>query len=123
VGEGGTVFHDQDTLTSNDFRRSHCTCGVRDPRMWRSAAQPGPRDRRMAWDGERLRASIRGRRSRSATSRESGLFPHPVRTAQIEITGTIDLTWVCSGPSSLKSVPAARERDARCIKVWCETSL
>ena len=39
--------------------------------------------------------------------RDTGLFPQPVRTAQIEITGTFEASCVRSAASSQKSAPAA----------------
>ena len=39
--------------------------------------------------------------------RDTGLLPQPVRTAQIETTGTFDTNCVRSAPSSQKSAPAA----------------
>src|ERR1019366_8355474 len=63
------------------------------------------------------------RRSSEATSLDSGLLPQPVRTAQTETTGTVDLICVRSVPKSQKSAPAATTRDARCIRFWWEISL
>jgi hypothetical protein len=42
-------------------------------------------------------------------------LPQPVRTAQIEITGTDDLICVRSALRSQKSAPVATTRDAKCI--------
>ncbi len=55
--------------------------------------------------------------------RDTGLLPHPVRTAQIEMTGTADCNCVRSALNSQKSAPAATMREARCITVTCVTSL
>ena len=49
--------------------------------------------------------------------RDTGLLPQPVRTAQMEITGTLDANCVRSAPSNQKSAPAATAREARCISV------
>jgi hypothetical protein len=51
-----------------------------------------------------------------------GLFPAPVRDAQIAMTGRVDRSMVWRGLSSLNSAPAAFARLARCITASCETS-
>ncbi len=50
-------------------------------------------------------------------------LPHPVRTAEIAMTGTRAVSMVRRGPSSSKSAPAASARDARAITAAWETSL
>ena len=61
--------------------------------------------------------------SRSATNRDAGLLPAPVRTASTEMTGTEHVMAVLSGPSREKSAPAASTREAWCITNSWETSL
>ena len=39
-------------------------------------------------------------RNSAATTRETGLLPQPVRTAQMETTGTRARSMVCCAPSS-----------------------
>ena len=50
------------------------------------------------------------------------LLPLPVRTAQTATTGLAAWSIVRSGPSSRKSAPAARARDAVCITSSWERS-
>ena len=62
-------------------------------------------------------------RSRRAIQRAVCDLPQPVRTADTAITGTLARSIVRSGPSSVKSAPAARAREATCITCACGTSL
>jgi hypothetical protein len=48
-----------------------------------------------------------------------GLLPEPVRTAVTATTGFDASSIVAFGPSSMKSAPAARARDALCITSSC----
>ena len=51
------------------------------------------------------------------------LLPEPVRTAQTDITGFTDFTWVASSPIKRKSAPAASTIEALCITTSWGTSL
>ena len=92
-------------------------------RGWRSAAPPGARDRRRAWDGASRRPSgLAAFRSR-ASQRAVCDLPTPVRTAQMAMTGRRDVSMVRVGPSSVKSAPAASAIEALCMTKACSTSL
>ena len=51
----------------------------------------------------------------STTYREVCDLPTPVRTAQIAMTGLVDLTIVCAAECRTKSAPAAMHCEARCM--------
>ena len=74
--------------------------------------------------GWRTRAGFSPSPSRSsATRRVVWLLPAPVRVAQTATTGLRLRSMVRSGPSRVKSAPAASTRDATCITVSWLTSL
>ena len=70
--------------------------------------------------------TTRGRRPWACRSAEilrtTESFPHPVRTAHMEITGREDVRKLRAGPIRRKSAPRERTREARCMSVLWETS-
>ena len=56
------------------------------------------------------------------TARLVWLFPQPVRTAVIAITGFVLLSIVERGPSRVKSAPAANAIEALCMTASWERS-
>jgi len=62
-------------------------------------------------------------RKQAESQRPTCDLPQPVLTAAMAMTGTSAAIIVRRGPSSTKSAPLAKAREATCITVWWVTSL
>jgi hypothetical protein len=103
-----TLFYAPSTRTRFSFEAAMQSRSSMVAKRWTACAAKSPYG--MGWrTATGCRACLR--RS-AATSRETGLFPHPVGTAQTEITGSREAIWVCSAPRNQRRLPRSEVRDA-----------